>query len=64
MWWREEQVMATFFLTFIIVTLSVAGLGLGVLFGRGRLRGTCGGLASGEDDTCACEAGQREDATS
>ena len=48
--------MATFLLSLVIVVLSLAGLGLGVLAGRGRLRGGCGGEAS----ECACREQDRK----
>ena len=48
--------MAGFILSLIIIVLSVAGLGLGGLMGRGRLRGTCGGQAGADGASCACEA--------
>ncbi len=47
--------MAGFFLSLIIIVLSVAGLGLGVLMGRDRLRGGCGGQVGGDEYSCACE---------
>ena len=39
--------MATFLFAFIVIVLSAAGLGLGVLFGRAALAGSCGGLSCG-----------------
>lgn len=35
--------MTMFVLSFIIFTLAIAGLGIGVLLGRGSLRTSCGG---------------------
>lgn len=37
--------METLIFGFAIVVLSVAGLGLGVVFGRAPLKGSCGGVA-------------------
>ncbi len=37
--------MATFILAFIVILVSLAGLGIGVLLGRSALAGSCGGLA-------------------
>ncbi len=37
--------MVTFLFAFVILCLSVAGLGLGVLLGRRPLCGSCGGCA-------------------
>lgn len=36
--------MATFVLSFLILTVIVAGMAVGVLFGRKPIKGTCGGL--------------------
>ena len=35
--------MAVFGLVFVIITLSIAGLAVGVIVGRAPLRGTCAG---------------------
>ena len=56
--------MAGFILCLIIIVLSVAGLGLGVLMGRGRLRGSCGGQVGGDEVSCACETRLRPKARS
>ncbi len=45
--------MATFILTFVIVAVSLLGLGLGVLFGRSPVSGSCGGLSCVPDSRCA-----------
>lgn len=37
--------MTLFLLTFAVIGLAITGLGLGVLLGRGPLRGSCGGNA-------------------
>lgn len=37
--------MILFVLSFLIIVLAVAGLGIGVMLGRGPLRGSCGGDA-------------------
>lgn len=51
--------MATFLLTFSIFLLAVAGLALGVLFGRDPLKGSCGGLACAKGISCSgCQAGK------
>lgn len=38
--------MIVFLLTFAIITLAIIGLAIGVLVGRGPLRGSCGGDAT------------------
>ncbi len=35
--------MMVFLLSFLIVTLAIVGLAVGLLLGRGPLRGSCGG---------------------
>ena len=35
--------MAVFGLVFVIITLSIAGLAIGVIVGRAPIRGTCAG---------------------
>jgi hypothetical protein len=44
--------MAQIFLSLIIVLAAMAGLGLGQLLGRTRLKGSCGGVAG--SGACAC----------
>lgn len=48
--------MEVFALSFVVVLVSIAGLGLGVIFGRRPLRGSCGGLACIKGIDCgACK---------
>lgn len=45
--------MGTFILVFLIVTLLVAGMSVGVIFGRKPISGTCGGIgALGISSSC------------
>lgn len=45
--------MSTFFLVLAIVILLVAGMSIGVIFGRKPISGTCGGIgALGIDASC------------
>ncbi|MEH6355063.1 MAG: (Na+)-NQR maturation NqrM [Marinobacter sp.] len=45
--------MGTFFLVFFIVILLVAGMSVGVIFGRKPISGTCGGIgALGISSSC------------
>lgn len=39
------DVMAVFLLSFAVIGLAILGLAAGALFGRGPLRGSCGGNA-------------------
>ena len=54
--------MQTMFATFLIFGLAVLGMAVGVMFGRRRLSGSCGGVPGGSDCTCsvprqkACQA--------
>lgn len=45
--------MATFILALLIILISLAGLGLGVLFGRPALQGSCGTLSCVPGADCA-----------
>lgn len=45
--------MMTFLITFALIVLAIAGLSLGVIFGRGAIKGSCGGLACIPDACCA-----------
>ena len=38
--------MATFLMSFVVITLVVLGMAVGVLCGRRALKGSCGGLTS------------------
>ncbi|AKO51947.1 ApbE family protein [Marinobacter psychrophilus] len=45
--------MGTFFLVFFIVILLIAGMSVGVIFGRKPISGTCGGIgALGISSSC------------
>lgn len=47
--------METVFLALLIIAVSLAGLGLGALFGRGPATGSCAGLSCIERGDCdAC----------
>ncbi len=50
--------MAEFLLSLVIIAAALAGLGLGRLFGRPGLRGSCGGLTG--DQSCACKDAHQE----
>ncbi len=43
--------MTLFLITFIIMVMVIAGMAIGVIFGRESLKGTCGGMGNGE---CLC----------
>ena len=44
--------MATLFMSTVIILLSVAGLAIGLLFGRPPIKGSCGGLACLKETRC------------
>lgn len=46
--------MNLFIITFIIMTLAVLGMAVGVLAGRNPIRGSCGGLNAIPGIECAC----------
>lgn len=49
--------MATFLLAFVILTLVMAGMALGVIFMGKTIKGSCGGLnaISGADKCVVCQ---------
>jgi hypothetical protein len=51
--------MTVFILSFVVFALAVSGLSIGLLAGRGGIRGTCGGL--NQADGCGlCGRGASE----
>ena len=45
--------MSTLIASFVILLLVVAGMAIGVMFGRAPIKGSCGGLNNvGIDGTC------------
>jgi hypothetical protein len=48
--------MSTFIATFVILAILMASMALGVVFGGRRLRGSCGGVSSGD---CSCSLTER-----
>jgi hypothetical protein len=54
--------METIFLALVISGLSIAGLAVGVIAGRGPIKGSCGGLACQKGLNCgACKGKVRKD---
>lgn len=47
--------MGTFIAVFVVLMLVVIGMGIGVIFGRPPLKGSCGGLGNvGVERACGC----------
>ncbi|HKK02490.1 MAG TPA: (Na+)-NQR maturation NqrM [Gammaproteobacteria bacterium] len=46
--------MATFLIAFLLFAGAIAGMSIGVMAGRGRIEGSCGGLnrVAGVDSDC------------
>jgi len=44
--------MATLIGTFVVLVLVVAGMAVGVMFGRQPIKGSCGGLNNGGESAC------------
>jgi hypothetical protein len=56
--------MTTFIAAFVLLLLIVAGMAVGVLFGRSSIKGSCGGLNQvGLGGSCggACSAQEKEE---
>lgn len=49
--------MATLIGTFVVLLLVVAGMAIGVMFGRKPLKGSCGGLNNGSGDSSCTVCG-------
>jgi hypothetical protein len=49
--------MSLFLITFIIIALVVTLMSIGVIFGRGAIKGSCGGVGNGGECICVqkCE---------
>mgnify|MGYP000456934625 FL=1 len=59
--------MTTFIAAFVLLLLVVAGMAVGVLFGRSSIKGSCGGLNQvGLGGSCggACSAQEKEECAS
>jgi hypothetical protein len=46
--------MEILLITFIVMTLAVLGMAVGVLLGRSPIKGTCGGLNNIPGISCEC----------
>lgn len=51
----------TIVLAVLIFALAAVGLGLGVLFGRRPIAGSCGGIACAKHGDATCAGGCRRD---
>ena len=56
--------MALFITTFFIIAGVIALMAIGVMFGRGAIKGSCGGVNNGGECLCTqkCEKRRRLDA--
>lgn len=55
--------MSTFIAAFVLLLVIVAGMAIGVIFGRGAIKGSCGGLNQvGLSGSCggACSADEKQ----
>lgn len=51
--------MATVFIAFIVMLITVAALAVGVMMGRKPIGGSCGGMAAvGVTGSCSCGRGK------
>ena len=56
--------MTLFVTTFFIIAVVIALMAIGVMFGRGAIKGSCGGVNKGGECICAtkCEKRRKLDA--
>jgi hypothetical protein len=47
------SVLATLFLSFVVVALAVTAMAIGVMAGRTPIKGSCGGLNGGSCELCS-----------
>ena len=50
--------MKMFLISFVVLLLAIAGMAVGVIFGRRPIQGSCGGLRNieGLEQVCDCES--------
>jgi hypothetical protein len=57
--------MTTFLLAFIVLSVIVAAMAVGVMFGRSPIKGSCGGMQAlgmkGDCDICGGDMGRCEE---
>lgn len=54
------MITTTILLSFIVMLLVIAGMGIGVMNGRKAISGSCGGLNGGGCELCSGEGRCRE----
>ena len=47
------SILATLFLSFVVVALAVTAMAIGVMAGRAPIKGSCGGLNGGSCELCS-----------
>ena len=48
-----NTLLVTVLLSFVVILLVIAGMGIGVMYGRKAISGSCGGLNSGGCELCS-----------
>jgi hypothetical protein len=56
--------MTLFLVTFLIIAVVIALMAIGVMFGRGAIKGSCGGVNNGGECLCTqkCEKRRKPEA--
>jgi hypothetical protein len=47
------SILATLILSFVVVTVAVTAMAIGVMAGRSPIKGSCGGLGGGACELCS-----------
>ncbi|MFQ5658290.1 MAG: DUF539 domain-containing protein [Candidatus Methylomirabilales bacterium] len=58
----EGDAMEIFLISFAVMVIALLGMGIGVLFGRQGIKGSCGGLSSGGCGICTERCEREEEA--
>ena len=56
-------IFVTLLLSFILIALAIAAMGIGVMAGREPIKGSCGGLNAGGCALCSGKCRERGDTT-
>ncbi len=59
--WGVRHAMEIFLISFFVMVIALLGMGIGLLFGRQGIKGSCGGLNQVEECGICTERCEREE---